>query len=337
MKKIGLFPALLFVVACTNNNSSTPTDDGGVVVPNNLSFSKPAIGPKLTKAQAQEIKNTFTAKKPMMMLPPGELIFPSKDMPPYEKAQKEQQLAMQDPNAYKLLLDIRKSCSKGHPSLNFDATFPADEVTAENPFDVLQKGDKVSYNASAGLAGSNCPVDLMGSFGMNAEVKSVDAQARTASASAGTGTKLTAVMKNPTYARLLGTRGIIVDAGISGLAVHREVVKGANDKALVSFKLAGTYLSLAADIPYSTTYTVLANKMGETESTMEVVSTTELTYPNFKASLVVHFVTSFDKQDKPQIEAYLNGRPVSEADLKDLFGENLPGSQGEQVAQGLLN
>ncbi|RYZ84169.1 MAG: hypothetical protein EOP06_18580, partial [Proteobacteria bacterium] len=120
-------------------------------------------------------------------------------------------------------------------------------------------------------------MDLVGSAAMGGEIKSVDSAERSASASASTGMKLTAVMKNPRYAKLLGTRGVIVDTSLSGLAIRREVQIGYKDSALVTFNLAGTYLSLTSDVPYSTEVKALVNANGKEDVKTEIVSTTTLT------------------------------------------------------------
>jgi len=328
-------PLCFALVACTNNSSSTPKSNA-VIVPNNLEFTKPAVGPRITKAQASEIKSTFVTK-PMMILPPGELVFPDKDMPAYEKEAKERELARQDPNSYQLLKELRAGCAKGHPTMSFNATFPTDSVTAENAFDVLQIGDMYSFNASAGLTGANCPVSLSGSTALGADVISIDRDDRSGSATASTGFKLNAVMKNPKYAGLLGTRGVIVDTNLSGLAIRREVAKGFRDSALVTFNLAGTYLSLAADIPYSTEVRVLIKSNGEKQSTSEIVTKTQLTFPNFSASLEAHINT--ENETIVNEEYYLNGHSMTKQDLQELFGDNTPNSlsQTKQVREMLLN
>ncbi|RYZ84168.1 MAG: hypothetical protein EOP06_18575 [Proteobacteria bacterium] len=101
-------PLCFALVACTNS-SSTPKNADAVVVPKSLGFSKPDAGPVVTKDQANEIKNTFVSKS-MMILPPGELVFPDKNMPKAERERKEQELARTDANSYQLLQDLRAGC-----------------------------------------------------------------------------------------------------------------------------------------------------------------------------------------------------------------------------------
>lgn len=342
MKKqyVVILPLVLCLAACSNssnsNSNSNNNKDQSVVIPQNLGFQKPAAGAELTKDQAAEIKRTFKGK-PMMTLPPGELVFPDKNTPAYERIEKERILQAEDPNAYALLMETRNNCAKGHPSLHFDATFPAEQVTSENAFDVLQKGDRLSYSGDAGLTGSNaCPVELSMGTGMAADVKDVDRNERSGSASANIGGKFKFVMKNQKYANLLNSRGIIVDTNISGLMVHREITKGSKDNALLSYTLSGSYLSLKADIPYSIDVKMLGSGVTEGDSRAEVVASVTLKYPTFAANLVVHTITENGQQISA--EAYLNGRPVSNEELNNLFGENVPGQESQgQISKALLN
>jgi len=320
------------LAACSNSsNKSTKSDSA---VPATLSFNKPAAGQALTQDQATEIKSTF-AGKATMTLPPGELIFPDSSMSPEQKAREEQQLAQQDPNAYNMLLDIRKGCAKSHPSFQMDATFPTDSINNDNAFDVLQKGDKIGYSYTAGLSGGACPADVSVSAGLNAEVKDIDSQKRTGSADANSANKLSAVIKNPKYAQLLNTRGIIVNSNLSGLAIVQDGKPGSSS-LLATFKVAGTYLSLTSDIPYSTQYQVLTHSKGE-DSTVEMVSTTELKMPKFTASLVIH-VTS-KNEEEGTTEMYLNGQSVTSDQLNKIFGNTdaAPQVQYKQMRKLLLN
>lgn len=334
MKKTILvtMPLLLALAACTS--SSSDGEKQGPLVPQSLGFQKPAVGPTLTESQIAEMKSTLKSES-KMILPPGELVFPDKNMSPEERTQKEQELAQQDPNAYKLMIEARKNCGLVHPNIKLDTTFPTENLDNDNAFDILQKGDHLSFNTSGGLTNkSNCPVDAGASAGVGAEVHEVNSADRSGRASAGIGGKLKFVMKNPQYANLLGTRGIIVDTNISGVAVHKEV-NGKEDSGLLTYTLSGSYLSLKADIPYNIDVKVLARGNDKGDSSGEITFTAKLTYPTFTATLIGHATGTGEQGTK---EFYLNGRPVSEAELQQIFGNELPGESTQKtLKKALLN
>jgi len=334
MKKQSLLilPLILSMAACSKSSSDPAPQN---IIPNSLAFTKPAAGPELTGTQVDEMKATLKTKS-MMTLPPGELVFPDENMSPEERQAKEQQLKYMDPNAYALMMEARGNCGKGHPNLKFDATFPMDQVTEQNAFDILQAGDHVTYSGSAAMTNRGaCPVDAGASFGMNGEVKDVKSDERSASAGAGVGGKLKFVMKNAKYANLLGTRGIIVDTNISGLAMHREV-GGLKESGLMTYTLSGSYLSLKADIPYSIDYKILVHKEGETITSSEMTFTAALKYPTFTATLIGYAKGAGDKMQTQ--EFYLNGRQVTPEELRKIFGDNLPGEASQNsIRKALLN
>lgn len=333
MKKhiLAVMPLVLLAACTKSSDNSAPQTP---LVPTSLQFQKPAVGPELTQAQVAEMKATFKVKS-TMILPPGELVFPDKNMPANERIRKEQELQRQDPNSYALMLEARQNCGIVHPNLKIDATFPTETVTAENAFDILQKGDHMSFSAAAGLANKgNCPAEAGISYGVNAEVNDINSQERAGTASASIGNKLKFVMKNPRYAQLLGARGVIVDSAVSGVAAQREV-NGKDMSGLLSYTLSGSYLSLNANIPYNIDVKVLARSKANGESSGEVTFTTTLKYPTFSVNLVGHVVGTGQNS---KTEVYLNGRPVSEQDLKQIFGEQLPGEQTQKtLKQALLD
>lgn len=321
---------LVFLAACTksSDNSGPQTP----LVPTSLQFQKPAPGPELTQAQVAEMKATLKSNS-TMILPPGDLVFPDKNMSPNERAQKEQALKQQDPNAYALMLEARENCGIVHPNLKISATFPTEQVTAENAFDILQKGDHMSFSAASGIANRrNCPVDAGVSYGVGAEVNDINSQERAGTASASLGSKLKFVMKNPKYAQLLGARGIIVDSTVSGVAAQREV-NGKSQSGLVTYSLSGSYLSLKADIPYNVDVKMLGRGNDKGESSGEVVFTATLKYPTFTATLVGHVSGSGEQSTK---EMFLNGRPVSDQELAQIFGEQLPGQETQKTLKKAL-
>lgn len=321
---------LVFLAACTksSDNSAPQTP----LVPTSLQFQKPSPGNDLTPAQVAEMKATLKSKS-TMILPPGELVFPNKDMSPEERTQKEQELRRQDPNSYALMLEARQNCGIVHPNLKIDATFPTEGTNEQNAFDILQKGDHMSFSAASGISNrGNCPVDAGVSYGVGAEVNDINSQERAGTASASVGSKLKFVMKNAKYAQLLGARGIIVDTSVSGVAAQREV-NGKSQSGLLTYTLSGSYLSLNADIPYSIDVKVLARGNDKGESSGEITYTATLKYPTFSATLIGHVVN--DGINSKQ-ETYLNGRPVTEQDLKQIFGDELPGQQTQKTLKKAL-
>lgn len=339
MKKLLLLSAtaLTLGIGCQNNDPSTKSESR-VKIPTTLDFQKPAPGKALTKAQAMEIKNAFNVKS-MMILPPGELIFPNNNMSKEERLAKEEELRAKDQNAYNLLKEMQGNCKKGHPTVKFEATFPTDSLNADNYLDILQAGDRVITSANASMVGSDCPVELSGNSGMSAEVKDVNQRENEVAASTGMGSKITAVMRNPKYAQLLGMRGVVMDAGISGVAIRRETEIAKDSKAvsnniLLSYKLSGSYLSLDKEIPYNANVRALLRNSGnQGAGQLEVEIKTELTFPKFKASLVAHGLTSATGGEAIY-DIYLNGVKMTEQEIADLFGTNAPGTS--QESQKLL-
>jgi hypothetical protein len=293
-------------------------------IPNALSFSKPAPGVKLTLQQAAQIKKAF-ASKPSMILPPGELIFTPKDMTPELKAQKEQELKEKDQNSYELLKMVQTDCVKDRPTSHIEATFPIDGDDAKRN---LRAGDYASMSGAAGLAGAKCPVDTVATTGMGARIEERNIDADSGKASVNLTQSLKAVMKNARFAELLGARGMIVQSSISALMVSREVSKEKpSGRAMIQMNLGGSYLSLTQDIPFSASYQALINEKGGNE----VVVSAHIQMKDFAFDLDVHG-SQLSENRPPVSEAYLNGYPVTQKDLDDLFGKNSPSEVGAQTA-----
>lgn len=344
MKKFLLLStaALTLGIGCQNNDASTKTESR-VKIPTTLGFQKPSPGKALTKAEASEIKEAFNVKS-MMILPPGELVFPDKNMSKEERIVKEEELRQKDQNAYDLLKEAQGSCFKGHPTVKFEATFPTDSVDATNAVDVLQAGDKSVVSGNMAIVGNDCPVNLSSSGGMGVEVKDANRRDKELAASAGIDGKLTAVMKNSKYAKLLGLRGVIVNTNLSGVAIRRETELAEDSKAvknniLAGYTLSGSYLALDKDIPYNASVRALLRNAGnQSAGQLEVEIKTDLTFPKFKASLVAHGLTSVDGGEAVY-DIYLNGVKMTEQELADLFGTNTPGinSQSQKMLKQMLN
>jgi hypothetical protein len=199
----------------------------------------------------------------------------------------EEKLKREDPNSYDLLLQIRANCKKGRANMKYAATIPLDEVNSEAD---LAPGDKVDGSASAALVGSNCPLDYGGGIGMNAEVTGKDESS--VSGNGGYNVKFNGVMKDGKYANLLGARGLLLDAGISAMAVRRDVVANKNDRILADFKMTGTFLSIKNSIPFSADVKALiSNTLKDdkvSNASLEIIADLKIQMPNFSANLVIH-------------------------------------------------
>ena len=318
--KVTVILSLMMLAGCSqdenkNKNSESLKNDNNV--PTKLDFQKPAVGPDLTLDQVKLIKKEFTIKS-MMILPPGELIFPDKNASQSELARKEQTLARTDRNSYDLLIEMRAGCKKSHPNVSFDATFPLEQNVTQAD---LLVGDKLNAQMTAGLTGSSCPVDYSGGVAGNAEVVLKDDAEKSISAKASEGGKITAVMKNPKYAQLLGARGMIVDTSISGLGIKKDIVMGQSDRGLITYNLNGTYLSLNADIPYSAKVKALiaTETLNKENTSIEVVFDLTLKMTDFNVNLMAQRLMQGQKILSSVY--YLNGHEKTEAELKELFGE----------------
>jgi len=284
-------------------------------VPEHLNFTRPEAGPRLTKSQVEEIRKTFSSR-PMMVLPPGELVFPAKDSTPADQRKSEQELARRDANSYAMLKDIQSNCMKGHPTLRLDATFPTDgDLQLEN----LKVNDHFWGDYRTSLSGDQCPVNVALGSAAAGRVDSVDARTKSIAGSGSYSTKGQLLIKNPRYARLLKSRGIIVDSSISGLAAMKDT----QNRAFVTFKLAGTYLSLSQNIPYDMNVQVVSQTNAKQKTFSEVVMSTEIKLSGFTAHIVSHS-SGWSDSKKQKSELYINGHLTSEKEFGELFGEQNP-------------
>lgn len=321
MKKIILsILALSIVAGCSKEEAKeTPAapleTPAAPFVPKNLAFVKPAAGDKLTQSQIQEIRNTFNVKS-MMILPPGELIFPSSNISQEEIEKKETELALKDKNSYDLLKLIQGGCEKGRPTGTIDASFPLDgNFAIEN----LRVNDRFNFSESGSLFGSSCPVDISLAAGLGARVDQVDPAAKSATASASSTAKIKAMMLEPKYAELLKVRGILVDSSLSGVGIKQE----SSNNLLVNYNLTGSYYSLTTQIPYSAQVQFLSHKEAVVEA-QEAIISTQLTFSNFIARIDYHARGFANPQNIILEEIYVNGYLLTRQEFDELFGNNNP-------------
>lgn len=341
-KSILMLTAPCLMIACGSNGGSDNKDKGGqptvtqAGVPDSLDFQKPTSGNGLTKAEVQKIKAAL-AIRPQMILPPGELIFPNPSMSAGEIAQKEEALKRQDQNSYNLLMDIRQTCKRPHPTVEMNATFPTDNPVT---VDSIEGGDKVGFNAMANLLGDNCITELAGNSGGNAKVDQVDHATNSASLGAGISSGVKAIMKNPKYSKLLGMRGIIMNSNLSGLTTIRELGKATTTgKGLLKFNLSGSLLSLTADIPYKLSFKGLFKGNQDKSNSVEMVVETQIQVPEATANIQVHTLTNTaaDGTQTSLGEIYVNGKQMTEQELKDLIGDTSQVAIGHStVVNGLM-
>ncbi len=315
----------LLAIACSK--SDTASAPRVPAVPASLSFQKPAVGAELTKSQVAELKTIFS-KKSVMVLPPGELVFPAKNTDPSELAWKESLLARQDPNSAQMLKDIRSGCSKIRPTGNVDATFPLDGANLEN----LKAGDKLDYSASAGLSGNACPSPFKASSGTGMRVEQIDNASQSGTATGEFNTNLQASIANPRYAQLLNSRGVIMESRVSTIASLAD----AKSSGVFTVSMSGTYLTLDASIPFSMEVQYLGRQTSTKDAFAEVVMKTSVRFPQQPIEIVVHSVGT-GSQSQSSSEIYINGHLTSQAQYEELFGKNNPaGNESSNSALQVL-
>lgn len=314
-KKILPLVAICLLAGCGKDKEKEQTP--APFVPTELTFTKPAVGQKLTKEQIKEAKNTLSSNS-KIILPPSDLIFSSKKMTTSELSVKESKLKAQDENSYALLKDIQANCNIQRPTATINATFP---INGDASIENLRAGDKYEVGAKAGLNGENCPVKFDGNFGVNAYVNDVDTVNKNLKGSASMITKGQAFMIAPKYQKLLDARGIIVDTNVSGLAMKQDTAAN----ILATLNVSGSYYSLKSDIPYSADVKYLLN--GNTTGTVakvEMIVNMTLTLPSNSIRIDIHIKAS-NSNAKPEVEEYyVNGNQLSKEEFNALFGQENP-------------
>lgn len=327
MKTLNLFSALILALslgACSEKSDekkSAPMDPD-VLIPNQLEYTKPNPGVRLTKEQATEMKKLFTNRS-TLNLPPGALVFPRKDMSAAERVQKQAQLAKEDPASFQLLMDLKANCDIKSHEPQVRTNLPTDNSIKS--FDQLKVGDYVELSNSDSLKGSNCPADyssdgfgrLMVDFNESTQEKA------NLALSAKLNQKIDLRILKEEYAQKLKSRGLIVDGEISGLSVVKTGPEGGKWKVLAKFNMGGAYYTLENSLPYKTENEFLlitsSDKQASQLETLELITRTEIVFPNFKAALENHYQIAGNKVVVS--ETYVNGHLMSEVELQELFGD----------------
>lgn len=317
--------SLISLAACSSHDAPRPA--ATPEIPSVLEFKAPTGGPGLTSDQATSLKKSFKVTS-TMTLPPGDLVFPDKNADRTKIAEQEQELAAKDPNAFKLLQDVRKNCQKGHPTYTWNSTAPNDDITEDN----LITNDTAQGSAAAALIGTNCPVDLTASASAGALVKQKDSTITKVSASEGI--KFNAVMKNPEYAKLLGAKGMIIETSVSGLGIRRAVELGKEDRIYATAQLTGSYLSLTETIPYQIKAKILQTKLVDGTQKSEVTYSMTVKTAAVSAVIDAHMIS---ENNQMTLEAYyINGKKVTAQELAAMFADQVPGAaQTASLVQSL--
>lgn len=327
----------LFLAACSKSSKSSepvvPT------VPASLEFTKPIPGEKLTREQVQEVKKMFS-NRPMMQLPPGELIFQS-ELTDAEKKAMEADLFKNDPMSYKMLKEIQPNCTVQNPIPQINTSLPQKpdgSYDGSNP----KKGDFISMTITAGLTSANdaCPLNAGLSFGGGIKVEELNASNGQATLSGEIGFKGQGQVLKSEYAQLLKAHGLVIDTNLSGLTAIKQNLAD----LIVKFRLAGSYHSLESVIPYDSSVEFLTRGASTSEDdnaaltgTVEVVMKTLIRFPKFVINVEIHAAGKNGSEEMTTQEIYVNGHPMTQKEFEDLFGDQNPAGGLDKKIQGLVN
>ncbi len=311
-----LLPLIAFglLIGCGKEKSKETTE--APFVPNELAFTKPTAGQKLTKEQINETKILLSTND-KLILPPADLVFGTKKMSTEELKQKEESIRIRDTDSYQLLKDIQSNCQIERPTTKVDASFP---TTGDHSLENLRSDDHYIIESIAGVKGDKCPVKYNVAFSASAKANEVNQSAKRLKASGSMAYKTQAFMVAPKYQTLLNSRGVVVDSNISGLALKQD----ANNKMMIKFDISGTYYTLNKEIPYSANAQVLADGSDTNKnSNVEMIINMKLTTPSFPINVDIHTKTSSDNKITIE-EYYVNGNQMSKDEFNALFGKENP-------------
>lgn len=335
-----LLASLLFLASCASESDTKAMN--GVARPQKLTFSKPALGAPLTKEQAKEIKRVFS-QKPSLQIAPSELLLKDRDSKLsvedlYELQMKEQEFQyMASAESYELYKAMRKNCQKQHATLNFDATIPLEKVTSASD---LKTGDHVSSSLVADYNGATCDVEASGKMSYSGKVERLE---KDGVASAEAAYSLKALMKNPKYASLLKSRGIVASSSISGVVAKQNVnTESLMDSELnLKFNLDGSYFTLESEIPVNSLYSIYAQPVDEKSALVQAEIHMQVKMPDFAAVVDAQLEGISYSDGRPykttMEKYYVNGHEKTVEELRDLFGETLKSEKSLEMTQSFLN
>lgn len=329
LKKITLPILALSLMTVGCSDSSSKKNKPQPAVPETLEFSKPKPGKQLSEVELREVETIF-ADKPMMVLPPGELIFPDDKLTQEERANWENNLKVTEPNTYLMLKEIQNNCQISNTGTQNHVNFPIGSDGQVNP-EMLKAGDSMSISLARAITGSlPCPGnhDLNLSFDLKLDqINYVKNDLKKSSAQLSTNLNLKNSIKllKPEYAQLLKANGLIVDGNLSSTAVVL------NEKLDFIFRtnISGQYSSIKTTIPYSTSLQLLLKGVKtaseeETTGNVEVVMNTSLKLPNFDVIIDVHMASKNGSEKPTILEVYLNGHKMETDKAQNLFGADSP-------------
>lgn len=346
MKKFLLLAIAAIAFSSCQKNSDDKKQDFEQKIPETLTFSVPVQGEKVREEDINSMRTYF--KKPQMAAIPGELINPSENISAEELAYKEEQLKKEDINAYHLLLDIRSGCQETPPKQENGGTGYFNNTAKAN---MPAEGDSWYSLFQYQMTGSSCPMNIDAGGRADAILEKVDIVKEQVSSpygsyekikSATVGQNMSAsgkvqfLMKNEKYAQLLGMRGVVVDSNMSGLSISKSKVGSSTSKSHVKFSVAGSYIALAGELPYKTEVEVLIQTADGKTSSTEMIASATFPVKNKTATLMVYSVIKDNVTIKKA--AYLNGYPMTEAELEKVFGNQAPGLgkiENNQMLQAL--
>lgn len=323
MNKKIILAGLLSVglIACDKSETAKNTDPAARV-PEKLAFQAPTPqgAPVDQQAIVAELQGIFAGAQ--ATLPPSALIFEKDKTTQAEKEKLEKELAAKDAVGLKLLNDIRSAnCQVQDVAISKSAGFP-EEGQEYKP----RQGDSFEASATAGIVGSNCPVELSGSAKGGLFVEELDEQNKKAALSGSAGYSLKTVVKTPEYQTWLKSRGLLADFSINGLIVLRE-----KTKTLINGSFSANYYTLTGEIKTTTTGQMLSksdNSSNYATTQTESVLTVDATLPSGKKVTVVQYQIQVTTPNSSKVlvnDVYVNGHKQTEQQQKQIFGRNTPG------------
>ena len=321
--------------ACSIVGCSKSSDSGAPKIPEvpvSLDFAKPQVGEKLTRNQVAKIRAVF-ADRPIMQLPPGELIFVNEEeTTPEERARMEEKLQATDKNSYSMLQEIRSACQVFQDPPQMTNSFPMDDQ-GSIIVDQIQSGQGLAVDVNRGISSKpwnnqDCPGTLSDRMRILLTVIDIQQPQKTGTATAKMAySNKTQVVKDK-YSKLLKSKGLIVDSAISGLVAR----KSATSDVHLQFSVQGGYHLLSQTIPYQMQNEILfrnipnEEKAAQAQTLIQMSLRTQFSVSGVAVDLAVFSqqLANGDPNAKPNFQIFVNGHPMSQEEFEELFGEDNP-------------
>ena len=340
--RLALCVSLLTFMSCSKKDDSKSAQQQDNR-PHELSFSIPTPGTPLTQDQVNQIKAVFS-QKPGLQLPPSDLLL----MDPNSKLNddqlaylynREQELQYtSSPETWALYQAMRQNCHKQHGTYNLDVTFPLEKITDVTD---LKTGDHLMTTAWGDYGGTGCDADVSGKATYEAKMEHLDTDGL---ATADASYSLNALMKNPKYAQLLNSKGIIATSSISGVVAKQNVnIKDQMDMQInLNFDVNGSYFTLAAEIPVDSSYSIYAKPVNELSAELQIEINSTVKMPTFTANVIAQVVSIVYKDNSAPTETkstryFVNGYEKTVPEIQALFGDNLNSQKAADVIQTFVN